>query len=72
MNDANIVECTREFPPVSAVVEEKLQQIAAIQEAIFRMVQNQHSMPDTDVSELANLAGELVFDVKTELGICDR
>lgn len=69
MADANTTASPSNGAEVSAVVETKLRQVAAILEAIYRMAKAPQSSPEVEVMELAGLAGELVFDIKTELGV---
>ena len=52
---------------VNVVVEKKLRQVSAILEAIFRMSKHPECEPETDITELSELASELVHDVQTEL-----
>ena len=72
MADVNTTATANDQAAVSALVEMKLRQVGAIQEAIYRLAQHPHSTPDTEVMELAGIGGELVLQIETELGIRTR
>lgn len=50
-----------------AMIYQRLRQVAAIQETVFRLSQHPGSTPDLEIRELANVAGELVQEIIEDL-----
>lgn len=56
----------------NALIEKYIRQIAAIQEAIWRLSTVPSGEPDLEIKELANIGGDLCLLLQQELGLMEK